>query len=96
MVSDGEKAGLVSISSLERLDTPRYEYELRTAEEGAPLYRPEQKDGEKVSRSVICTLQAGEKLEYLQSLDGYLKVCLADGTEGYVKRSCVEIVRVSA
>ena len=83
------------IRDRERLDTPRYEYELRTAEEGAPLYRPEQKDGEKVSRSVICTLEAGEKLEYLQSLDGYLKVCLADGTEGYVKRSCVEIVRVS-
>lgn len=96
VVSDGEKAGLVSISSLERLDAPRYEYELRTTEERAPLYRPEQKDGEKVSRSVICTLEAGEKLEYLQSLDGYLKVCLADGTEGYVKRSCVEIVRVSA
>ena len=96
VVSDGEKAGLVSISSLERLDAPRYEYELRTTEERAPLYRPEQKDGEKVSRSVICTLEAGEKLEYLQSLDGYLKVCLADGTEGYVKRGCVEIVRVSA
>lgn len=95
-VSDGEKAGLVAIDSLERVDSPRYSYELRTTAEETILYRAEAtRDGEEVSSVPIRTIAAGETLEYLQSLRGYVKVRLADGTEGYVERGCVSVIRTS-
>ncbi len=91
-VSDGEKAGLVEISSLRRLDTPLYDYTLTTAQE-TPVYRAAQGEA---SSAAVRTLAAGETLEYLHSQGGFLQVRLADGLEGYVERSCVKLVRSSA
>lgn len=104
-VSNGTLGGLVAVEDLEAVETPQYAYEIRTVSEECAVYKanaytvtynfPVEGFYTIWSRTdeVIATLGEGEVLAVTDPEDGFLRILLSDGREGYLSRDDVAVVR---
>lgn len=100
IVSNGTIGGKVLVDDLERVEEPQYKYEIHLATEQSDLYEAVKIYKEMLGKGddIIGVITKDSipdgKLYVTGGDDGYLRIKLEDGSQGYISCGDVEVVRI--
>ena len=104
LVSNGEQAGLVETSLLQKNETPTYQLFIEVTADSAEVYGCNTdvvftfENGNEMTENtrtgeVVGSLNKGTRPALIESEGNYLLVTLEDGRQGYISRDAVKVVR---
>ena len=106
IVSNGTIGGQILVDDLKDIAESQYVYKVQTVSEENPVYKadvdtitynfPVEGSYQIWNRTneVVGRIEKKEEITVTASDDGFLRIKLPDGTEGYISRSDVEVVRI--
>lgn len=106
IVSNGTIGGQILVDDLKDVAKPQYTYKIRTVSEESPVYKADVRtithnypvEGSYQiwdrTEEVIDKIEKNTEVIVTNSDDGFLRIKLSDGAEGYISCNDVEVVRI--